>query len=171
MLFERLSVFPQFKWFMTRGYDPGNFFDTLIAGEPEQRWGFLAIKRSQAMSDFETDLKKVTKAVEKQIADTQKKVGDVTLQAQDEFTKTVQEMSQTVMSRARAEIELGAKLTARLSEARSFPDVVSAYQEWLNKVMVARSEDARQFMTNWQKFMTEGTRLFSNGGSIWPTGR
>ena len=123
------------------------------------------------MSDFETDLKKVTKAVEKQIADTQKKVGDVTLQAQDEFTKTVQEMSQTVMSRARAEIELGAKLTARLSEARSFPDVVSAYQEWLNKVMVARSEDARQFMTNWQKFMTEGTRLFSNGGASWPMGR
>jgi hypothetical protein len=80
-------------------------------------------------------------------------------------------MSQTVMSRARTEIELGAKLTARLSEARSFPDVVSAYQEWLNKVMVARSEDARQFMTNWQKFMTGGTRLFSNGGSIWPTGR
>ena len=156
---------------MTRGYDPGNFFDTLIADGPEQRWGFLVINRSQAMSDFETDLKKVTKAVEKQIADTQKKVGDVTLQAQDEFTKTVQEMSQTIMSRARAEIELGAKLTARLSEARSFPDVVSAYQEWLNKVMVARSEDAHQFMTNWQKFMTEGTRLFSNGGSIWPTGR
>jgi len=156
---------------MTRGYDPGNFFDTLIAGGLEQRWGFLVIKRSQAMSDFETDLKKVTKAVEKQIADTQKKVGDVTLQAQDEFTKIVQEMSQTVMSRARAEIELCAKLTARLSEARSFPDVVSAYQEWLNKVMVARSEDARQLMTNWQKLMTEGTRLFSNGGSTWPTGR
>ena len=156
---------------MTRGYDPGNFFDTLIAGGLEQRWGFLVIKRSQAMSDFETDLKKVTKAVEKQIADTQKKVGDVTLQAQDEFTKTVQEMSQTVMSRARAEIELCAKLTARLSEARSFPDVVSAYQEWFNKVMVARSEDARQFMTNWQKLMSEGTRLFSNSGSIWPTGR
>src|SRR6516164_6032027 len=144
---------------LTRGYDPGNLFDTLIAGGPERQWGFLVIKRSQEMSDFETDLKKVTK------------VGDVTLQAQDEFTKTVQEMSQTVMSRARAEIELCATLTARLSEARSFPDVVSAYQEWFNKVMVARSEDARQFMTNWQKLMTGGTRLFSNGGSIWPTGR
>ena len=64
---------------MTRGYHPGNFFDTLIAGRPEQRWGFLVIKRSQEMSDFEADLQKVTKAVEKQIADTQKKVGDVTL--------------------------------------------------------------------------------------------
>ena len=113
------------------------------------------------MSDFETDLKKVTKAVEKQIADTEKKVGDVTLQAQDEF----------IMSRARDEMELGARLTQRLGEARSFPDVVSAYQEWLNNVMIGRSEDARQFMTNWQKFMTEGTRLFSNGGSSCPMGR
>ena len=123
------------------------------------------------MSDFERDLKRVTKAVEKQVADTEKKVSDVTLRAQDEFIKTVQEMSQTAMSRARAEIELGTKLTARLSEARSFPEVVSAYQEWFNNVMVARSEDARQFMTNWQKFMTEGTRLFSNGGPLWPMGR
>ena len=123
------------------------------------------------MSDFETDLKKVTKAVEKQIADTEKKVGDVTLQAQDEFIKTAQQMSQTVMSRAREEMELGVRLTQRLGEARSFPDVVSAYQEWLNNVMVGRSEDARQFMTNWQKFMSEGTRLFSNGGSSWPMGR
>jgi len=115
------------------------------------------------MSDFETDLKKVTKAVEKQIADTQKKVGDVALQAQDEFTKTVQEMSQTVMSRARAEIELGAKLTARLSEARSFPDVVSAYQEWLNEEMGARAEDARLLMSNGQKFTDATSRFLSSG--------
>ena len=135
---------------MTRGYDPGNFFDTLIAGGSEQRWGFLAIKRSQVMSDF------------KQIADTEDETEkNISLRCFGELVR------QKVMSRARAEIELGAKLTARLSEARSFPDVVSAYQEWLNKVMVARSEDARQFMTNWQKFMTEGTRLFSNGGSSW----
>jgi hypothetical protein len=42
---------------------------------------------------------------------------------------------------------------------------VSAYQEWLSEEMKARSEDARQFMTNSQKFITAGTRIFSNGGS------
>ena len=31
----------QFCCVATRGYDPGNFFDTLIAGGPEQQWGFL----------------------------------------------------------------------------------------------------------------------------------
>jgi hypothetical protein len=79
------------------------------------------------MSDFEADLQKVTKAVEKQIADTQKKVG-VTLQAQDEFTKTVQEMSQTVMSRARAEIELCA---ASHLISQSTPTCCARIERWI----------------------------------------
>jgi hypothetical protein len=74
-------------------------------------------------------------------------------------------MSRAVMSRATAEIELGVELTQRLGAARSFPDIVWAYQEWLSEEMNARSEDARQFMTNSQKFIAASTRLFSNGRS------
>jgi Phasin protein len=96
---------------------------------------------------------------------TQMKIGDATRQVQDEFTKTVEEMSRAVMSRATAEIELGVKFTQRLGAARSLPDVISAYQEWLSEEMNARSEDARQFMANSQKFITASTRLFSNGQS------
>ena len=103
--------------------------------------------------------------VQKKIAETEKKIGDTTLQAQNEFIKTFEEMSQAVMSRATAEIELGVRLTQRLSEAHSLPDVVSACQEWLGKEMNARSEDARQFMSNSQKFIATSTRLFSNGWS------
>ena len=51
------------------------------------------------------------------------------------------------------------------ARARSPSDAVSAYQEWLTDEMSARSEDARLFMTNWQNFFTESTRLFSNFGS------
>jgi hypothetical protein len=69
------------------------------------------------------------------------------------------------MSRATAEIELGLKLSQKLSTARSPSDAMSAYQEWLTQEMKARTEDTRQFMTNCQNFITEGTRLFSNGGS------
>ena len=92
-------------------------------------------------------------------------MGDTNLQAQNEFIQTFEEMSRAVMSRATAEIELGVGLTQRLSEAHSFPDVVLAYQEWLGKEINARSEDARQFMTNSQKFIATSTRLFSNGWS------
>jgi hypothetical protein len=67
------------------------------------------------------------------------------------------------MSRVTAEIELGLKLSQKLSTARSPTDALSAYQEWLTDEMNARTEDTRQFMTNCQRFITEGTRFLSNG--------
>jgi hypothetical protein len=52
-------------------------------------------------------------------------------------------MNRSVMSRASAEMQLGSKLSEKLSAARSPSDAVSAYQEWLTEEMAARSEDAR----------------------------
>ena len=106
-----------------------------------------------------------SRTVQKKIAETEKSIGDATRQAQDEFARIFEEMSRAVMSRATTEIELGVRLTQKLGAARSLPDVMSAYQEWLSDEMNARSEDARQFMTNSQKFITASTRLFSNGWS------
>jgi predicted ATPase with chaperone activity len=117
------------------------------------------------MPSYRDDLSKASKTVERQISETEKKISGATLQAQDEFVKTCEEMSREVMSRATAEIELGVKLSQKLSAARSIPDVVSAYQEWLSAEMSARSEDARWFMSNSQKFMTTSARLLSNGWS------
>jgi len=116
------------------------------------------------MSSYE-ELNKASKTVQKQISETEKKIGDTTLQVQDEFAKTCEEMGRVVMSRATAQIEMTSKLTEKLRAAHSLPDVVSAYQEWLSAQMNACSEDARQFMTNGQKFVTASTRLFSNGWS------
>jgi hypothetical protein len=106
-------------------------------------------------------LTKTSKIVQKQIAEAEEKVGEV----QNEFAKTFEEMSRAAILRVTAEIELGVKLTQRLGAARSLPDVVSAYQKWLSDEMNVRSEDARQFMINSQKFMTASTRLFSIGWS------
>ena len=117
------------------------------------------------MQNYQNELTEASKTIQKKIAETEKKIGDTTLQAQNEFIKTFEEMSRAVMSRATAEIELGVRLTQRLSEAHSLPDVVSAYQEWLSEEMNAHSENARLFMTNSQKFITASTRLFSNGRS------
>jgi hypothetical protein len=117
------------------------------------------------MPSYQDDFSKASRIAEKQIAETEKKISDATLQAQNEFVKTCEEMSREVMSRASAEIELGLKLSQKLSAAHSLPDVMSAYQEWLSAEMSARSEDARRFMTNSQKFMATSTRLLSNG---WP---
>jgi len=117
------------------------------------------------MQSYQGEITKASKTVQKEIAETEKKIGDTTLQVQNEFIKTCEEMNRAVMSRAAVQIELTSKLTEKLGAAHSFPDVVSAYQEWLSEQMNACSEDARQFMANSQKFVTTSTRLLSNGWS------
>ena len=112
------------------------------------------------MSSYQAELTKSSKIVQKQIADAEEKIGEF----QNEFAKTLDVMSRAAISRATAEIELGLKLSQKLSTARSPAETLSAYQEWLTEEMSARTEDARQFMANCQRFIAEGTRFFSHGG-------
>jgi hypothetical protein len=116
------------------------------------------------MSSYETELNKASKTVQKQISETQERIGETARQVQSEWAKTVEEMNRTFMSRANAEMQLGLNLSQKLSAARSPSDAVSAYQEWLTADMSERSEVARQWMANCQKFFTESTRILSNGG-------
>ncbi len=111
--------------------------------------------------NYQTELNKVSQTVQKQIAETDDKISEV----QNEFAKTIEVMNRAVMSSATANVELGVKLSQKLTTARSPLDALSAYQEWLTEAMQARTEDTRQFMTHCQNFLSEGTRLFSNGGS------
>ena len=102
---------------------------------------------------------------QKQIGDVEKKIGDAAVEAQNQFLKTLEEMSREAMACATAEIERGLKLSKKLSAAHSVTDAVAAYQEWLSEEMTARSEDARRFMSNSQSFMSTSSRAFSNGWS------
>jgi len=111
------------------------------------------------------DVIKASKTVQKQIAETERKIGGAALQAQNELLKTLEEMSREVMSCATAEVQRGVNLSKKLSASHSIPDAIAAYQEWLSEEMNARSEDARRFMANSQKFMTANARTFSSGWS------
>ena len=78
-----------------------------------------------------------------------------------EFFNALQEMSRDWMVRANAEVELGLKLSKKLTAAHSVPDALAAYQEWLSEEMSARAEDARLLMSNGQKIMDASSRLLS----------
>ena len=111
------------------------------------------------------EFNRAAKTAQKQISDAEKKVGDAALAAQNNFIKTLEEMSRDAMACATAEIERGLKLSKRLSASQSVSDAVAAYQEWLSEEMNARSEDARRFMSNSQSFMSTSSKAFSNGWS------
>src|SRR6516165_6503920 len=140
-----------------------NFLDNLIAGEPCYRAvvGVPCEKRSHAMSSYEAEFNKASKAAQKQISETEERISETTRQVQGEWAKALEEMSRTFTSRANAEMQLGLKLSQKLSAARSPTDAVSAYQEWLTADVSERSEVARQFMADWQKFFTASAQLFS----------
>jgi hypothetical protein len=113
------------------------------------------------MSNYQAELNKVSKTVQKQMSETEEKIGEI----QSEFAKTIDVINRAAMSRATAEIELGLKLSQRLSAARSPADALLACQEWFTEEMKARTEDTRQYLAGCQRFIAEGTRVFSNGGS------
>ena len=117
------------------------------------------------MPENQDNFSKAAKTVQKQAVETEKKIGEAALHAQDEFLKTFEDVSREIMSCTAAEIERGLNLSKRLSGAHSFSDALTAYQEWLREEMTARSEDARRFMSHSQKFMSAGSRAFSNGWS------
>ena len=83
--------------------------------------------------------------------------------AGSEFFDALQEMRRDWMARATAEVELGLKLSKKLTAAHSVPDAVAAYQEWMNDETSARAEDARLLMSSGQKFMDTTSRLLSGG--------
>jgi hypothetical protein len=84
--------------------------------------------------------------------------------AQSEVFDALQDMSREWMARATAEVEFGFKLSKKLSAARSLPDAIVAYQDWLSEEMSARAEDARWLLSNGQKLVNTSTRLMSKGG-------
>ncbi len=95
--------------------------------------------------------------------ETESKTGNASFQIQGEFFNALQDMSRDWMARATAEVELGLKLSKKLSAAHSVPDAIAAYQEWLSEEVGARAEDARWLMSNGQKFMDTSARVLSNG--------
>lgn len=121
--------------------------------------------KEEISSEHFTNPTTVSKTAQAQFAETGKKIGEATLQAQNELFKAVEEMGRELMSCAAAEVEIGLKLSKKLTTAHSVPDALTAYQEWLSEGLSARAENACRLMTNSQKFMDTSTRLLSNGWS------
>src|SRR6516165_1374670 len=117
------------------------------------------------MSSYEAEFNKASKAAQKQISETEQRISETTRQFQSEWAKTLEEMNRTIMSRASAEMKLGANLSQKLTAARSPSDAVSAYQEWLTADMSERLGDPRLFMCDWQKCFAVAVQLFSQSQS------
>lgn len=84
------------------------------------------------------------------------------LRMQKELFETFNDISRDWFARATSEAELAFKLPRQLTNARSVPDALSAYQQWLNEWMSMWGEDGRRLVSDGQKIMDTGVRCFTN---------
>lgn len=85
------------------------------------------------------------------------------LRLQNEMFGLFSELSQNWFARATAEAQLAWRLPNRLTAARSFPDAVTAYQEWFGEWISRCSEDSQRLFSDGQKIVVAGTRCFAEG--------
>jgi hypothetical protein len=83
------------------------------------------------------------------------------LRVQAEMLGLLSEIGQEWFARATSEAELAFKLPNKLTAARSVPDAISAYQEWLGEWMSMRGEDSRRLITDSQRIVESGVRCFA----------
>ncbi len=86
----------------------------------------------------------------------------VGLRMQNEMVDVLQEIAREWLERTTSKTELVFKLPNKLTEARSVPDALSAYQEWFGEWMNACSEDSHHFLADSRKIMDTGMRCFAS---------
>jgi hypothetical protein len=87
---------------------------------------------------------------------------NVGLRMQTEMFDTLQTIGNQWLERRTHEAELALNLPNRLAGARTLPDAVAAYQEWLSEWLAMCNEDGRRFVSDGQKLVATGMRCFTN---------
>jgi hypothetical protein len=117
---------------------------------------------SSRSEHFRSEKLGIAGAVNTQFADMGAKSVTAGLRMQQELFETFQGISRDWFARATSEAELAFKLPRQLTNARSVPDALSAYQDWLNEWLSMCGEDGRRLISDGQKIMDTGVRCFAN---------
>ena len=92
-----------------------------------------------------------------------KKRFDQLVAIQTERLEKLQENNRAWFDRMQAEVTLASEFAAKLTAARSLPEVATAYQEWAKRHMEMAADDAKRMFADSQKFVETAARLFMNG--------
>jgi len=84
------------------------------------------------------------------------------LRMQTEMFDALQVISRDWVACATSEAELALNLPGRLAGARTMPEAIATYQEWLNEWVTRCNEDGRRLVADGQKFMTSGVRSLTS---------
>ena len=94
---------------------------------------------------------------------TGKKHLDELVAMQAEQLEKLQEASRHWFDRVQSEATLTSEFAAKLTAARSIPEVATAYQDWASRHMEMAADDAKRIFADGQKLAETGARLLSHG--------
>jgi hypothetical protein len=80
------------------------------------------------------------------------------LRLQREMFEVLSNIGREWFARAASQAELASRLPNKLTAARSVPDALSAYQEWLGECITMVGEDSYRFISDGQKIVNAGVR-------------
>jgi hypothetical protein len=97
-----------------------------------------------------------------QIGDMGKRSINAGLRMQTEIFDALQTIGRDWVACTTSEAELALNLPNRLAGARTLPDAITAYQQWLTEWLTMCNEDGRRLVADGQRFMTSGVRCLTS---------
>jgi DNA-binding transcriptional regulator GbsR (MarR family) len=85
------------------------------------------------------------------------------MEVQKQLIETFEQLNREQLARVKQETELASEFAGKVTKARSVPEIMTAYQEWLSKRMALFTEDGRKLFEDSQKVVNTTMRLLSNG--------
>jgi Phasin protein len=85
------------------------------------------------------------------------------MEVQKQLVEIFEQLNRDQLVRAKQETELASELAGKVTSARSIPDIMNAYQEWISKRMTLFTEDGRKLFEDSQQVIGTTMRLLSNG--------
>ena len=86
------------------------------------------------------------------------------MEMQRELLDTLEKIQRDRLARTMEETKVASELVAKMTSARSIPEIMTIYQEWIAKHAEMFAEDSCKFMDDSQKIANTTVRLLSGGG-------
>jgi hypothetical protein len=80
---------------------------------------------------------------------------------QREFLNALEQIQRAQLARTMEGTNLAANLASKVASAKSIPEIMTIYQEWITRNMELFAEDSRRFMADSQRIANATTRLLS----------
>ncbi|HEY7299282.1 MAG TPA: phasin family protein [Xanthobacteraceae bacterium] len=85
------------------------------------------------------------------------------MDVQKQLVETFEQINCEHLARIKQETELASDFAGKVTKARSIPEIMTAYQEWLSQRMALFTEYSRKLFEDSQKVVNTTMRFLSNG--------